>query len=451
MHGRWGLFLKAVGLLTVACTAVTAAVCAISYGLSRDRRPTVFMSAEATEYARQALFADARQMAAFTARLQAVAEETGTSVAVTYIERPRQGQTLAAAMQEAVEGLQARLDGSFRDYERSMLVIVLMGKPRIFGFVGSDHARTRVYLRNLSGDPAVHSLNFKHIQVTHGLYLMQSLSIAREALRPLHAFVEHNPAHWLLIEVLELVTGMVPERPNETAVRAIRAPLGRLAGDYGVPPIALLLGVLIIAASVIKAFEHLTGKLQEGVVKTALWAFWRWVPVPVAGTVAVVMYGSLENIASLAQMSGQSVLELVQWSRTLPAPTIPTWVTWLVLPASYVIALGVTLGIGLKVAGGDAHLLIAPHRWFSGHWLPLRLLLRVTALALVLLLPVPFMVALASMEGLMSVALPVTMLITWTDDVWRFWRALGAPGEGAAQAPASLTASRPRAPPRAFR
>lgn len=425
MRSRWVLLLRAVGLLTVASTLVTAAVCAVTYALSKDRRPMVFLSEEAAEYAKRALFADERQVSAFTARLQEVAEETRTSVAVTYIERPRQGQTLAAAMQEAVDGLQVRLDGSIGEYETSMLVIVLMGKPRIFGFVGGDQARTKVFLRNLTGDPAVHSLNFKHIQVTHGLYLMQSLSIAQAALRPLHAFVEHNPAQRLVVDGLDLLTGFVPQSPNETAVKTFRAPLVKLAGDYGIPPILVLIGVLMGAASAIKTLEYAAGKLKRVWLKNALWAFLRYIPVPVAGTFAVILYGSLENIASLAQMSGQSVLELVQWSRTMPALTIPEWVKWLALPASYVVTLGVMVGVGLRATGGDAHLLITPRLWFHGFPQPVRPVLQVIAWGVVLVLPVPFMVALSSMEGLMSVALLVAMLCAWSDDLWRFWKALG--------------------------
>ena len=429
MRSQGGLFLRATGLLTAACMITTALACAISYALSKDGRPIVFISTEATAYAGQALFVDARQMAAFTARLQALAAETRTSVAVTYVERPRPGETLTAAMEGAVEGLQARLGGSAEDYQKSMLVIVLMGKPRIFGFAGTNHAGTRVFLRNLSGDPAVHSLNFKHIQVAHGHYLMQALGIAQKALRPLHVLVEHHPAQWLVVKGLEKATGSVPELPNETllaVVRAVRAPLARLAADYGVPPITLLIAPLLALALVIKVIEKLADSgLKRVWLKNLVWVACRTIPIPVAGTVAVVLYGSLENIASLAQMSGQPVLDLFQLARTLPAPTVPAWLAWLALPAAYVIALGVTVGIGLRLTGGDAHKLIAPRRWFSGLWWPLRFVLLCIALALVLLLPVPFMVALSSMEGLMSVALLVSMLIAWTDDVYRFWRALG--------------------------
>jgi hypothetical protein len=429
MRSQGGLFLRAIGVLTVACTVVTAVACAIGYALSKDRRPIVFMTTEAAEYASQALFADARQTVAFTARLEALAAETKTSVAVTYVERPRMGETLTAAMEGAVENLQARLGGSAEDYERSMLVIVLMGKPRIFGFVGSGQAGTRVFLRNLPGDPAVHSLNFKHIQVAHGLYLMQSLGIAQEALRPLNVLVEHHPAQWLVVKALEKATGSVPELPNETllaVVKTVRAPLARLAADYGVPPIMLLIAPLLALALVIKVIEKLADSWLKRVwLKTLVWVACRTIPIPVAGTAAVILYGSLENIASLSQMSGQPVLDLFQLARTLPAPAIPAWLTWLALPASYVIALGVTVGIGLRLTGGNAHKLIAPRSWFSGFWPPLRAVLLCLSLPFVLLLPVPFMVALSSMEGLMSVALLVSMLIAWTDDLFRFWRALG--------------------------
>jgi hypothetical protein len=221
----------------------------------------------------------------------------------------------------------------------------------------------------------------------------------------------------------------VPELPNETllaVVRAVRAPLARLAADYGVPPITLLIAPLLALALVIKVVEKLADSgLKRVWLKNLVWVACRTIPIPVAGTVAVVLYGSLENIASLAQMSGQPVLDLFQLARTLPAPTVPAWLAWLALPASYVIALGVTVGIGLRLTGGDAHKLIAPRRWFSGFWRPLRFVLLCLFLALVLLLPVPFMVALSSMEGLMSVALLVSMLIAWTDDVYRLWQALG--------------------------
>jgi hypothetical protein len=151
----------------------------------------------------------------------------------------------------------------------------------------------------------------------------------------------------------------------------------------------------------------------------------RAIPIPVAGIVAVVLYGSLENIASLAQMSGQSAIDLLKLAHGLPAPAIPAWLTWLAIPAAAVIAVGVTVGIGLRLTGGDAHRLITPRRWFSGCRRPVRAVLLAITVPLVLLLPLPLMVALASMEGLMSVALLVSMLGAWGEDVYRFWRALG--------------------------
>jgi hypothetical protein len=241
--------------------------------------------------------------------------------------------------------------------------------------------------------------------------------------------VEHHPAQWLVVKALEKATGSVPELPNETllaVVKTVRAPLARLAADYGVPPIMLLIAPLLALALVIKVIEKLADSWLKRVwLKTLVWVACRTIPIPVAGTAAVILYGSLENIASLSQMSGQPVLDLFQLARTLPAPTVPAWLTWLALPASYVIALGVTVGIGLRLTGGNAHKLIAPRSWFSGFWPPLRVVLLCLFLPFVLLLPVPFMVALSSMEGLMSVALLVSMLIAWTDDLFRFWRALG--------------------------
>jgi hypothetical protein len=426
---RGRLFLRSIGLMAVACTLVTAVACAIGYALSESRRPIVAVSTEAADYARQALFPDDRQMAAFTARLQALAEKTKTSVAVTYVDRPQPGETLAAAMEASVEGLQKQLAGRSNDNAGSMLVIVLMGKPRMFGFAGTDRAGTRLFLRNLSGDPVVHSLNFKHIQVTHGRYLMQALAITEEALRPLPVLIEHHPAQWLVVRALERATGSVPELPGDwllAVVKTVRAPLAKLAADYGVPPIALLLAPLLTLALGIKVIEKLADwRLKRAWAKSLVWALSRIIPIPVAGIAAVVLYGSLESIASLAQVSGQSAADLIHLARTLPTPAIPAWLTWLAIPASCVIALGITVGIGLRLTGGDAHALITPSRWFSHLWPPLRLPLQGVCLALVLVLPVPFIAALSSMEGLMSVALLVSMLIAWTEDALRFWRALG--------------------------
>jgi hypothetical protein len=428
-QSQLGLFLRTIGLLTVACTLVMVVACAIGYALSKDRTPIVFISPEAADYAGKSLFADERQMAAFTARLQSLADETKTSVAVTYIERPRLGETLAAAMERAVQGLETQLAGRSDDYQQSMLVIVLMGKPRIFGFVGSDHAGTRVFLRNLSGDPAVHSLNFKHIQVTHGHYLMQALAIAQEALRPLNVFLEHHPAQGLVVQALEIATSSVPELPGGTLlaiVQTVRAPLVKLAADYRVPPITLLIVPLVLMAFLIKGVEWLANAvLKPAWLKTMVWLGSRIVNVPIAGIVAVILYGSLENIASLSQMSGQPLLDLLHLSRSLPAPTVPVWLTWLALPAAYVITLGIVVGVGLRMTGGNADQLAAPRRWFAKWPQPLRFALQLVALPLVLVLPAPFMVALSSMEGLMSVALLVTMLIVWGDDVRRFWETLG--------------------------
>jgi hypothetical protein len=428
--GRSAWFLSTVVLLAAACTLATALACAIGYELAKEHRPIVLLSSEAADYARQSLFTDAPQIAAFEARLEALAAATGTSVVVTYVERPRPGETVAAAMERSLEGLDAALASRTDDYQRSMLVIVLMGKPRMFGFIGADHARTRVFLRNLSGGPAVHSLNYKHIQVTHGRYLMQGLAIAQEALRPLPVLVEHHPAQWLVVAALEKATGSVPDLPSEallTVVKAVRAPLARLAADHGVPPIVLLLAPLVLLASLIKRIEKLAdSRLKQVWLKNAVWALCRTIPIPVAGIVAVVLYGSLESLASLAQMSGQPLLDLLQLARSLPTPTIPAWLAWLAIPAACIIALGVTVGIGLRLTGGDAHKLIAPSRWFCGWWLPLRVVLLAIALPLVLLLPVPLVVALASMEGLMAVALLVSMLVAWTDDIYRFWQALGS-------------------------
>jgi hypothetical protein len=417
-----------VVLLVIACSVATAAACAIGYALARDTRPFVLLSPEAEAYASQSLFTDAPQMAAFKARLEALASATQTSVVVTYVERPR-NETVAAAMERSLEGLQSQLAGKGDDSQRSMLAIVLMGKPRFFGFIGTDHARTRVFLRNLSGDPAVHSLNFKHIQVSHGRYLMQGLAIAETALRPLNPLVEHHPAQWLVVAVLEWITQSIPDLPGETllaGVRTVRAPLARLAADYGVPPIVLLIAPLVVLAFGLKRIEKaVSARLKPHWLKTAVWALSRTIPIPVAGMVAVVLYGSLESIASLAQLSGQHTVDLLQMARSLPTPTIPAWLTWLTIPAASVVALGVTVGIGLRLTGGDAHRLIAPSRWFAGWWWPLRVVLVAITVPVVLLLPVPLMVALASMEGLMSVALLVSMLGAWSEDVYRFWLALG--------------------------
>src|SRR5687767_8159547 len=98
---RVALFLSTLVLLAVACSMVTAIVCLLGYALAGDKRPVVVMSSEAEAYARRALFADAAQMAAFKARLEAMAAATGTSVGVTYVERPR-GETVAAAMEGAL-------------------------------------------------------------------------------------------------------------------------------------------------------------------------------------------------------------------------------------------------------------------------------------------------------------------------------------------------------------
>jgi len=425
---RVALFLSTLVLLAVACSLVTAIACLLGYALAGDKRPVVVMSSEAEAYARRALFADAAQMAAFKARLEAMAAATGTSVGVTYVERPR-GETVAAAMEGALAGLEGLRAGEAGDTQASMLAIVLMGKPRFFGFIGAERARARVFLRNLSGDPAVHSLNFKHIQVTHGRYLMQGLEIAEQALRPLNALVEHHPAQWLVLALMERITGSVPELPGDVllaVVTTVRAPLSKVSADYGVPPIMLLLVPLMVLAFLLKRIEKAADRrLKQPWLKTTVWALSRAIPIPVAGIVAVVLYGSLENIASLAQMSGQSAIDLLKLAHGLPAPAIPAWLTWLAIPAAAVIAIGVTVGIGLRLTGGDAHRLITPRRWFSGWWWPARVMLLAITVPLVLLLPVPLMVALASMEGLMSVALLVSMLGAWGEDVYRFWRALG--------------------------
>jgi hypothetical protein len=419
--------------LAIACTLVTAVACVIGYSmLAESRGPIVVISTEADDYARKVLFPDDRQMAAFTARLQALADTTRTSVAVTHVERPQLGETVAGAMDAGVDALQKQLAGQSETYASSMLVIVLMGKPRMFGFAGADRAGTRVFLRNLSGDPAIHSLNFKHIQVTQGRYLMEALGIAETALRPLPVLIEHHPAQWLVVKTLERATGSVPELPGDwllAVVQTVRAPLAKLAADYGLPPIVLLLGPLLTLALGLKIIEKRADRhLKRAWSKTLVWALSRIIPVPVAGSAAVVLYGSLENIASLAQMSGsgRSVADLIHLARTLPTPSIPAWLTWLAIPASCLIALGITVGIGLRLTGGDAHTLITPSRWFSHLWAPLRVVLRGICLALVLVLPVPFIAALSSMEGLMSIALLVSMLIAWTEDVFRFWRRLGA-------------------------
>ena len=175
---RIGWFLRAIGVLTVVCTAATAVACAVGYALSKERRPIVFMSPEAAEYARQALFPDTQQMAAFTARLRSLAEATGTSAAVTYLERPRPGETLKAGIERSIEELEKQLAGRSDDDERSMLAIVLMGKPRTFVFVGLDRAGTRLALRNLSGNPALRRLKLRHVQAVDGRFLTQALDIA---------------------------------------------------------------------------------------------------------------------------------------------------------------------------------------------------------------------------------------------------------------------------------
>jgi hypothetical protein len=280
----------------------------------------------------------------------------------------------------------------------------------------------------------VHSLNFKHIQVSHGRYLMQGLDIAEQALRPLNVLVEHHPAQWLVLALMEKITGSVPELPGDVllgVVTTVRAPLAQVSADYGVPPIVLLLAPLMVLALLLKRIEKAADRrLKQPWLKTTVWALSRAIPIPVAGIVAVVLYGSLENIASLAQMSGQSAIDLLRVAHGLPTPAIPAWLTWLAIPAAAVIALGVTVGIGLRLTGGDAHRLIAPRRWFSGWGWPARVALLAITVPLVLLLPVPLTVALASMEGLMSVALLVSMLGAWGEDVYRFWRALGdEPGE----------------------
>src|SRR5262249_23191901 len=109
MQSRLGWFLKAIAVMSAACAVAAAVACAVGYVWFDKHKPVVHVTPEAAQYARQSLFPDASQMAAFSARLGVLAVETGTSVAVTYVERPRSGESLPAAVARSVKELDEQL------------------------------------------------------------------------------------------------------------------------------------------------------------------------------------------------------------------------------------------------------------------------------------------------------------------------------------------------------